>query len=45
VGKGFVHAQTRNPLFALPSILRFINYHVRIKLHGTKPGDDPDSLG
>jgi cytochrome P450 PksS len=39
--KGFLSLTSRNPLFALPSILRFINYpRSLIKLRRAKPSDD-----
>lgn len=39
--KAFLSISTRNPLFALPSILRFINYpRTLIKLRRARPGDD-----
>lgn len=39
--KAFLSISTRNPLFALPSILRFINYpRTLIKLRRAKPSDD-----
>jgi cytochrome P450 PksS len=39
--KAFLSISTRNPLFALPSILRFITYpRTLIKLRRAKPSDD-----